>query len=106
MHNYRELKIWQRSMDLAEVVYLKTTEFPKEETDGIKLQIRKSAVQFLVTFLKEPSRHRSPIQVFLEVAMGSCNEYILLRRNYREDSDICQLMKHILFLMRLSKFIG
>ncbi len=30
MHNFRELKIWQRSMDLAEMVYKLTNSFPRE----------------------------------------------------------------------------
>ena len=75
MHNYRELKIWQRSMDLAEVVYLKTTEFPKEETYGIKLQIRKSAVSIPSNISEGAGRGTDPqFKYFLEVAMGSYNE--------------------------------
>lgn len=31
MHNYRELKIWQRSMDFVVKVYEVTASFPKEE---------------------------------------------------------------------------
>jgi hypothetical protein len=31
MHNYRDLKIWQHSMDLAVNVYKIVETFPKEE---------------------------------------------------------------------------
>ena len=75
MHNYRELKIWQRSMDLAEIVYQKTTGFPKEETYGITQQIRKSAVSIPSNISEGAGRGTDPqFKYFLEVAMGSCNE--------------------------------
>lgn len=75
MHNYRELKIWQRSMDLAELVYQKTNGFPKEETYGITLQIRKSSVSIPSNISEGAGRGTDPqFKYFLEVAMGSCNE--------------------------------
>jgi four helix bundle protein len=44
MHNFRELKIWQRSMDLAEVVYKLTENFPREEKYGMSSQLQRCAV--------------------------------------------------------------
>jgi len=69
------LKIWQRSMDLAEVIYQKTTRFPNEERYGITLQIRKSAVSIPSNISEGAGRATDPqFKYFLEVAMGSCNE--------------------------------
>jgi len=31
MHNYRELRIWQRTMDFAVKIYKVSADFPKEE---------------------------------------------------------------------------
>ena len=31
MHNFRELKMWQRSMDFVQEVYLQISDFPLEE---------------------------------------------------------------------------
>ena len=75
MHNYRELKIWQRSMQLAVAVYQKTTHFPKEERYGITIQIRRSAVS-IPSNISEGAGRDSDAQFkhFLEIAMGSCNE--------------------------------
>jgi len=39
MHNFRELKIWQRSIDLAEAIYKIVADFPKEEKFGLISQI-------------------------------------------------------------------
>ena len=44
MHNFRELKIWQRSMNLAEEVYKIVADFPKEERFGLASQIKICAV--------------------------------------------------------------
>jgi four helix bundle protein len=41
---YRDLLLWQEAMNLAVKVYRVTARFPKEETYGLTVQIRKSAV--------------------------------------------------------------
>jgi four helix bundle protein len=35
---------WQKAMDLARVIYAQTEEFPKSETFGLRMQLRRSAV--------------------------------------------------------------
>jgi four helix bundle protein len=35
---------WQKAMELARVVYAETEEFPKSETFGLRMQVRRSAV--------------------------------------------------------------
>jgi hypothetical protein len=42
--SFRELVVWQRSMQLAAVIYQLTRFFPKEEMYGLTNQIRRSAV--------------------------------------------------------------
>jgi len=42
--NYRDLIAWQKSMDLARLIYTRTEEFPKSETFGLRMQLRRSAV--------------------------------------------------------------
>jgi four helix bundle protein len=43
-HNFKELKIWQRGVDLAVDVYLKTKDFPENEKFGLTSQMRRSSV--------------------------------------------------------------
>jgi len=38
------LVVWQKAMELAREVYLQTEEFPKAETFGLRMQMRRSAV--------------------------------------------------------------
>lgn len=42
--HYRDLIAWQKAMDLARLVYAQTEEFPKSETFGLRMQLRRSAV--------------------------------------------------------------
>jgi four helix bundle protein len=41
---FRDLLVWQKAMELAHEVYLRTEEFPKAETFGLRMQMRRSAV--------------------------------------------------------------
>ena len=41
---FRDLLVWQKAMELAREVYLNTEEFPKTETFGLRMQMRRSAV--------------------------------------------------------------
>lgn len=41
---FRDLIVWQKAMELAREVYLRTEEFPKSETFGLRMQMRRSAV--------------------------------------------------------------
>ena len=42
--HYRDLIAWQKAMDLARSVYAQTEDFPKSETFGLRMQLRRSAV--------------------------------------------------------------
>ncbi len=41
---FRDLLVWQKAMELAREVYLRTEVFPKAETFGLRMQMRRSAV--------------------------------------------------------------
>jgi len=41
---FRDLICWQKAMELARQVYLRTEEFPKSETFGLRMQLRRSAI--------------------------------------------------------------
>lgn len=96
MHNYKELKIWQRSIKLAEDVYALTGTFPKEEIYGLSQQLRRSAVSVPSNIAEGAGRgSNAQFKYFLEISMGSCNELqtqleLSLRFNYisREKADV------------------
>jgi len=41
---FRDLHVWQKAMELARLVYLQTEDFPKSDTFGLRMQLRRSAV--------------------------------------------------------------
>jgi len=44
MKTFRELIVWQKSMDFVTEIYKETKKFPKEELFGLTSQMRRSAV--------------------------------------------------------------
>ena len=44
LQSYKELIVWQKSMELAREIYLLTKNFPKSELYGIVMQIRRAVV--------------------------------------------------------------
>ena len=44
MHNYKQLKVWEKAIDLVVDIYKATADFPKEEKYGLISQMRRSAV--------------------------------------------------------------
>lgn len=42
--NYRDLIVWQKSMDFVEEVYRLTARFPSDERFGLTVQMRRAAV--------------------------------------------------------------
>ncbi len=76
MHNFRELKIWQRAMDLALEVYKIVNEFfPKEEKHGLSAQVKKSVVSIPSNISEGAGRAiNNQFSYFLEISMSSNNE--------------------------------
>ncbi len=75
MNNYRELKVWQKSMDLVEKVYTLISMFPKEEKYGLISQIQRSSVSIPSNIAEGAGRNSNKEFVhFLGIANGSTNE--------------------------------
>ena len=43
LKSYQELEVWKKSIDLAEMVYRTSAEFPVEERFGMTSQVRRAA---------------------------------------------------------------
>ena len=75
MHNFQELIIWQKAMNIAEAVYKLSKKFPKEERYGLKSQIRRSAVSITSNIAEGAGRNTNgEFKNFLGIASGSSNE--------------------------------
>jgi four helix bundle protein len=70
--SFRELVVWQRSMELATTIYRLTSGFPKEEMYGLTSQLRRSAVSVPSNIAEGQGRLSSgEFRQFLSVARGS-----------------------------------
>ena len=73
--SYRDLRVWQDAMSLAEACFRLTRELPKEETYGLASQIRRAAVSIPANIAEGHGREQNGSFVqFLRVAQGSLKE--------------------------------
>lgn len=98
IHNYRELKIWQKSRMLVKEVYQLTSKFPKEEIYGITSQARRSAVSIPSNIAEGAGRGTDKdFSHFLDIARGSVFELETLLilscdLNFLNEADILNIL--------------
>ncbi len=75
VNSYRDLKVWQRAMDLAVLVYDLTRSFPKDEQFGLTSQTRRAAVSVAANIAEGYGRSTKGAYLgFLRIAQGSLKE--------------------------------
>jgi four helix bundle protein len=72
---FKDLRAWQHSMDLVEIVYELTKRFPKEEAYGLVDQMRRAAVS-IPSNIAEGNGRESKLEFrrFMRIAKGSADE--------------------------------
>jgi four helix bundle protein len=84
--SYRDLRVWQESMSLAEMAYRLAATFPKDELYGLTSQIRRASSSVPANIAEGYGRGgRAGYAQFLRIAQGSLKE----------------LETHILFAIRV-----
>ncbi len=72
MQTYRDLIVWQRSIELVKAVYLLTERFPKAEMFGLTSQMRRAAISIPANIAEGFARkHRAEYAQFVRIAFGS-----------------------------------
>lgn len=75
MNQFKNLKVWQTSMEIAEAIYSITRDFPNEERFALQLQIRRCAVSIASNIAEGAGREsQKEFKQFLSIAMGSSYE--------------------------------
>jgi four helix bundle protein len=70
--SFRELVVWQKSIQLAAIVYRMTQKFPREELYGLSSQIRRAAVSVPSNIAEGQGRlSTGEFRQFLGIARGS-----------------------------------
>jgi len=75
MHNYRELKIWHKAIELSAEIYKLVADFPSDEKFGIVSQLRRASVS-VPSNIAEGSRRKSQKEFahYLSMSLGSLFE--------------------------------
>ncbi len=75
MPDYRRLKVWEKSHQLALDVYAVSTKFPVAERYGLTAQLRRGAVSVPSNIVEGTGRRGDgDFRRFLAIALGSCAE--------------------------------
>ena len=70
--SYKELIVWQKSVELSVRVYILTEQYPKEEIYGLTSQMRRASVSIASNIAEGRCRGtRKDFSQFLRVAFGS-----------------------------------
>lgn len=113
MKSYKELTVWQKSIQLCEEIYKVTENFPKSELYGLTSQIRRCVVGVPSNIAEGQRRdHIAEYIQFLRVAFGSGAEletqlYIASRIVYISQEDFNKLNNLLEEIMKmLNKLIS
>lgn len=73
--SFKDLIVWQKSRDLAVVIYKLTENFPKSELYGLTSQMRRAVISISSNIAESYHRfHKKEKQQFLAIAFGSGSE--------------------------------
>jgi len=64
INDFKDLRIWQKGMDIAEKCYLVTKNFPKDELYGMVQQIRRSAASIPANIAEGYGRRATKVPLF------------------------------------------
>ena len=72
IQSYRDLVVWQKSVELSVEIYKITSKFPKDELYGLVSQMRRSAVSIPSNIAEGKNRGtRKDFAQFLRISYGS-----------------------------------
>lgn len=75
MHNFKELKVWQKARLLVKEIYLITEKFPEHEKFNLASQLQRAAISIPANIAEGAGRNTNKDFLrFLDVALGSSFE--------------------------------
>lgn len=74
MSDYRDLTVWQKSIDLVVCIYKLTKDFPATEQYGLVSQMRRAAVSIPSNIAEGSRRRGKDKQHHLVISFGSASE--------------------------------
>ena len=106
IQSYKDLIVWQKSIELVTLIYNLTEGFPSKEIFGLTSQMRRAAVSIASNIAEGRCRGtRKDFTQFLRIAVGSCAELetqILIAKNLkflRNSDNISALLEEIMKIL-------
>ncbi|MCR9084953.1 MAG: four helix bundle protein [Cyclobacteriaceae bacterium] len=107
MHRYKELKVWQKAIDLAVEVYRITEKLPAEERFGLISQINRCAISIPSNIAEGAGRNTNKdFNHFLGISLGSSFELdtqmiISNRLGYVNNADFEEIEKELEYIQNM-----
>ena len=98
---FRDLLVWQKAHQFVLGVYQFTTAFPRQETFGLSLQMRRAAVSIAANIVEGfAKRSKADKARYLNIAQGSLEEsryYLILSEDlgYGKTQELFQLLQEV-----------
>ena len=105
---FRDLRVWQKAIELVKEVYKMTYAFPKDEIYGLTSQMRRSSISIPSNIAEGfRRRHNKEYRQFLNIALGSCAELetqIVIAKvlNYIKDQEEQKITELLDYICRMS----
>lgn len=105
--SFKDLRIWQKGIEIVEDSYRLTKTFPKEEAYGLTSQIRRASVSIPSNIAEGFKRyHNKEYKQFLFIALGSLAELetqliIAKKLNFIDQQDLQDVFVKIDYLSRM-----
>jgi four helix bundle protein len=103
VRDYKDLDVWKKGIEIADLVYEITSTFPPEERYGLSSQMQRAAVRISSNIAEGFMRqHTREYIQFLHISLGSCAEIetqleIARRREYVDESkrnELAEALNH------------
>ena len=102
--SFKDLRIWQKGIEIVSDIYILTKKFPKEELFSLTSQLRRSAISIPSNIAEGFKRfHNKEYKQFLFITLGSCAELetqIIIAKelkyiNENEEAKLVEKLDHI-----------
>jgi len=92
MHNFENLRVYQRGLDITDDIYTLTSKFPKDEVFGLTNQLRRAIVSIVLNIAEGSGKTKKDFRHFLNMSRTSAYEStaileIAKRRKYISDEE-------------------
>jgi len=99
IQSFRDLQVWQKSMDLAVRVYKASEKFPSSETFGLTSQVRRASVSIPSNVAEGKAVGGQRYRRHVKIALGSDAELqtqieLATRLGMLNDADAEELLQH------------